>query len=102
MFFQIKAPLVPCVICVFLQITLQMLATLKILEMECRIVIYSVVVMHDFRITCQQRQHIILQQTFESLLHMRSIERDGFISIEPETCAFRIDEDDSIIPVEKI
>ena len=65
------------------------------------IVIDSIVVMHGFRITCQKRQYVVLLQAFESLLHMCSIERDGLIPIESEACAFRIDENDCVIPVEQ-
>ena len=36
------------------------LITLKILKVEQWLVIDSVVVMHDFRVICQQRQHIVL------------------------------------------
>ena len=77
-----------------------MLVAFEVLEVECRIVIDSIVVMHGFRITCQKRQYVVLLQAFESLLHMCSIERDGLIPIESEACAFRIDENDCIVPVE--
>lgn len=63
------------------------------------IVVYSVVIVHGFRVRCQEVQHVVIIKALHILVGMSSIIRDGFITIKPEACSFCKDHDYRVIPV---
>ena len=79
-----------------------MLVTLDILKAVLVIVVYGVMIVHGSGIRCQEIQYIVVIKAFHILVCMRCIVGNGLVSIKPETCSLRKNEDDSIVPVNNL
>lgn len=72
------------------------------LPIQTAVIVYGVMVMHGLCSRCQEVQNIVIIKALLVLMRMRCIVSNEFVSVEPETCSLRKNEDDSIVPVNNL